>query len=510
MILLACIVPFVVIVGILAAIAIPAYQDYTIRAQVSEGLNLAAGPKAAVAEAYSRSTRAAPVDRSEAGLSPARDRYERQVRRERRRRRRHDPRDVRSRGQLGDRRQSARASAVCDVRRDGGLAVRRGSCAARRRRDGCRRAVGRRRDRHRAAPSPVRLPPVVAPKPRHRRFARSRAAIDLEASRSMIVRGGNHHAASPCRSRCDLARRDLRGCRGSAGTGRQAGDPPLPSSTCKAGRSASSRSRRASSTRGASRSCPTIARCSSPSATARARDSRRHARRRARVDGRGRRGRQRAQVARAAPALRAEPARLSLLSEDAASAGTTLAVARGRFDGTQAAATSSEIFVADAWETGGNMAGKIFFGPDETLYVTVGDRDRLCCTGTEDNSLRMKAQDLDNHVGKTLRIRDDGTRAARQSVRRPRRRQAGDLHLRPSQRLRPRVPSRDRRAVAGRDRADGRRRGQHPAAGPQLRLAARVDGAQLHRHARRPTSRFTATAWTTRGCSGCRRSARRA
>jgi glucose/arabinose dehydrogenase len=55
------------------------------------------------------------------------------------------------------------------------------------------------------------------------------------------------------------------------------------------------------------------------------------------------------------------------------------------------------------------MGGKLLFGPDETLYVTIGDRDRLCCTGTDDNSLRMKAQDLGNHVGKTLRIRDDGT-----------------------------------------------------------------------------------------------------
>jgi glucose/arabinose dehydrogenase len=88
--------------------------------------------------------------------------------------------------------------------------------------------------------------------------------------------------------------------------------------------------------------------------------------------------------------------------------GTTLAIARGRFDGRKLDDVS-EIFVADAWETGGNMAGKILFGPDETLYVTVGDRDRLCCTGTEDNSLRLKAQDLGNHVGKTLRIRDDGT-----------------------------------------------------------------------------------------------------
>lgn len=42
----------VAIVGILAAIAIPAYQDYTIRARVSEGLGLAAAAKTAVAEAF--------------------------------------------------------------------------------------------------------------------------------------------------------------------------------------------------------------------------------------------------------------------------------------------------------------------------------------------------------------------------------------------------------------------------------------------------------------------------
>jgi type IV pilus assembly protein PilA len=40
----------VAIIGILAAIAIPAYQDYTVRARVSEGLNLAAAAKTAVAE----------------------------------------------------------------------------------------------------------------------------------------------------------------------------------------------------------------------------------------------------------------------------------------------------------------------------------------------------------------------------------------------------------------------------------------------------------------------------
>ncbi|MEX8513818.1 MAG: pilin, partial [Leptothrix ochracea] len=40
----------VAIIGILAAVALPAYQDYTVRAKVSEGLSLASGAKTAVAE----------------------------------------------------------------------------------------------------------------------------------------------------------------------------------------------------------------------------------------------------------------------------------------------------------------------------------------------------------------------------------------------------------------------------------------------------------------------------
>jgi type IV pilus assembly protein PilA len=42
----------VAIIGILAAIAIPAYQDYLVRAKVTEGLNLSAAAKVTVVEAY--------------------------------------------------------------------------------------------------------------------------------------------------------------------------------------------------------------------------------------------------------------------------------------------------------------------------------------------------------------------------------------------------------------------------------------------------------------------------
>ncbi len=60
----------VAIVGILAAIAIPAYQDYTVRARVTEGLSLASSAKLAVEETY-QSTNAFPATQAATGyISP--------------------------------------------------------------------------------------------------------------------------------------------------------------------------------------------------------------------------------------------------------------------------------------------------------------------------------------------------------------------------------------------------------------------------------------------------------
>jgi type IV pilus assembly protein PilA len=60
----------VAIIAILAAIALPAYQDYVVRSQVSEGSVLADGAKTAVAEFYSNKGRLPPNNAS-AGLALA-------------------------------------------------------------------------------------------------------------------------------------------------------------------------------------------------------------------------------------------------------------------------------------------------------------------------------------------------------------------------------------------------------------------------------------------------------
>ncbi|RCS29171.1 prepilin-type N-terminal cleavage/methylation domain-containing protein [Rhodanobacter denitrificans] len=58
----------VAIIAILAAIAIPAYQDYLIRAQVTEGMSLASGAKAAVWDFVSNTGRF-PSNNQSAGMS---------------------------------------------------------------------------------------------------------------------------------------------------------------------------------------------------------------------------------------------------------------------------------------------------------------------------------------------------------------------------------------------------------------------------------------------------------
>jgi len=60
----------VAIIAILAAIAIPAYQDYVVRSQVSEGMSLADGSKTAIAEFYSNYGRF-PTTNASAGLATA-------------------------------------------------------------------------------------------------------------------------------------------------------------------------------------------------------------------------------------------------------------------------------------------------------------------------------------------------------------------------------------------------------------------------------------------------------
>ena len=59
----------VAIIGILASLAISAYQTYTVRAQVAEGINMGAGAKVPVVDAYNQSG-LPPADRAAAGMTP--------------------------------------------------------------------------------------------------------------------------------------------------------------------------------------------------------------------------------------------------------------------------------------------------------------------------------------------------------------------------------------------------------------------------------------------------------
>jgi glucose/arabinose dehydrogenase len=77
---------------------------------------------------------------------------------------------------------------------------------------------------------------------------------------------------------------------------------------------------------------------------------------------------------------------------------STTAVARARFDG-KALTGLDEIFVASTRSTSPtNFGGRMVFGRDGHLYLTVGERQE-----------QDRAQDTMDHAGKVLRLRDDGS-----------------------------------------------------------------------------------------------------
>ncbi len=76
----------------------------------------------------------------------------------------------------------------------------------------------------------------------------------------------------------------------------------------------------------------------------------------------------------------------------------TTALARGRYENGRLTDVK-EIFEADAWAPGnGSFGSRLAFGRDGMLYMTVGHRAQPA-----------RAQDLSQHAGTILRLRDDGT-----------------------------------------------------------------------------------------------------
>jgi glucose/arabinose dehydrogenase len=76
----------------------------------------------------------------------------------------------------------------------------------------------------------------------------------------------------------------------------------------------------------------------------------------------------------------------------------TTALARGRLDG-NVLKDVRDIFVAENWSVSPtNFGGRMVFGRDGMLYLTVGERQE-----------QDRAQDPGQHGGKVLRLRDDGT-----------------------------------------------------------------------------------------------------
>lgn len=77
---------------------------------------------------------------------------------------------------------------------------------------------------------------------------------------------------------------------------------------------------------------------------------------------------------------------------------STTAIARARFDGRRLSDVE-DIFVANTRsDSAVNFGGRMVFGPDGRLYVTVGERQE-----------QERAQDPQDHGGKVLRLNDDGS-----------------------------------------------------------------------------------------------------
>lgn len=89
-------------------------------------------------------------------------------------------------------------------------------------------------------------------------------------------------------------------------------------------------------------------------------------------------------------------------NENGSQGATT--VVRGRLEGNQVVGVE-EIFEAKAWGTNNNhFAGRMAFDRDGYLFIAVGDR-----MVSPDLMANHPAQDLTNHMGKIIRLRDDGS-----------------------------------------------------------------------------------------------------
>jgi aldose sugar dehydrogenase len=139
-------------------------------------------------------------------------------------------------------------------------------------------------------------------------------------------------------------------------------------------------------------------------------------------------------------------------------------VARGRLAGGPGAWRMDNVEVvfrmAPKSGAGFHFGSRLVFDRDGLLYVTLGDRGEMA-----------RAQKLDDHAGKILRLTDEGKPAPGNPFLNDPKAQAGDLFARQPQRAGRGAASEDRHAVGARARAAGRRRTERDQARRQLRLA---------------------------------------